>query len=165
MKKWFFLCALSAFLFTSCKKTTDPTTCSELAPTTIASAAETAYLQTYLTSNGITATEKNGMFYAITTQGTGTSPNICSTITVDYVGNYINGTSTGSQFDASQPGLPYSSSLNYLIAGWKLILPLVKSGGTVNLYIPPSLAYGSTGQAPIPGNAYLKFLITLRAVQ
>ncbi len=165
MKKWFFLCALSALVFTSCKKTTDTTTCNALAPTTVASASETSYLQAYLTANSITATEKNGMFYVISTQGTGTSPNLCSVVAIDYAGNFINGTTTGAQFDASQPGSPFSSSLNYLIAGWQLIMPLVKTGGTVTLYIPPSLAYGTAGQGSIPGNAYLKFLITLRGVQ
>jgi FKBP-type peptidyl-prolyl cis-trans isomerase FkpA len=166
MKKWFFLCALSALVFMACKKDSASTDCTQLAPATIASASEKAYLENYLAANNITnAVEKNGMFYAITTQGTGTSPNLCSYISIDYVGKIMLATTDGTQFDASQPGQPFSSQLYRLIDGWKLILPLMKSGTTATLYIPPSLGYGAAGQGSIPGNAYLKFQISLRAVQ
>ncbi len=167
MKKWFFLCAISALIFSACDKSGNSSTdCTQAVPTGIATAAETAYLQNYLAANGITnATEKNGMYYVIATQGTGLSPNQCSNISMDYVGKIMMPTSDGTQFDASQPGQPFSSQLYNLIVGWKLILPLVKSGGTVTLYIPPSMGYGATGQGSIPGNSYLKFQITLRAVQ
>ncbi len=161
MKKWFYVMALSTLVFGSCKKNDS---CKASAPSTVASANERAYLQNYLVANNITASEKNGMFYAISAQGTGVSPNLCSTITVDYVGKLINGTSDGAQFDASQPNSPFSSSLSNLIAGWQLVLPLVKSGGTVTLYIPPSLGYGAQTSGPIPANSYLKFVITLKAV-
>jgi FKBP-type peptidyl-prolyl cis-trans isomerase FkpA len=167
MKKWFFLCAVSALGFSACNKSDNASTdCTQLAPETIATATEKAYLQTYFAANGITnAVEKNGMYYVITTQGTGISPNLCSYITIDYVGKIMLTTTDGTQFDASQPGQPYSSQLFNLITGWKLILPLIKSGGTATLYIPPSMGYGAAGQGSIPGNAYLKFQITLRAVQ
>ncbi len=162
MKKWFYVVAVTAIGFLGCKKDVG---CKSTAPTTTASAAESAYLQNYLTANSITASEKNGMYYIITSQGTGTSPNLCSTITVDYVGKLINGTTDGAQFDASQPTQPLVTSLNNLIAGWQVVLPLVKAGGNVTLYIPPSLGYGSQASGPIPANSYLKFVITVRSVQ
>jgi FKBP-type peptidyl-prolyl cis-trans isomerase FkpA len=167
MKKWFFLCALSALVFTACNKNTNSSTdCTQLAPVTIAPASEKAYIENYLAANSITtAVEKNGMYYVISAQGTGTSPNLCSNISIDYVGKYMAATTDGAQFDASQPGQPFSSQLYRLIDGWKLILPLMKTGATATLYIPPSLGYGAAGQPPVPGNAYLKFQITLRAVQ
>lgn len=167
MKKWFFLCALYALVFTGCTKSDNSTTnCSELAPETVATSTEKAYLLNYLSANGITnAVEKNGMFYVISAQGTGTSPNLCSNISVDYVGKIMLTTTDGAQFDASQPGQPLSTQLSNLIVGWKLIFPLIKSGGTATLFIPPSMAYGANGQGSIPGNSYLKFQITLRAVQ
>ena len=161
MKKWFFVSAFIALVSSGCKKDEG---CKSVAPTTIASASESAYLQNYLTTNNITASQKNGMFYVISSQGTDASPNLCSTISVDYVGKLINGTSDGAQFDASQPNNPFVSSLNNLISGWQLVLPLVKAGGTVTLYIPPSLGYGSQASGPIPANSYLKFLITVKSV-
>lgn len=161
MKKWFFVSAFLALAALGCKKNDG---CKSVAPTTTASASESAYLQNYLTANNITASQKNGMYYVITSQGTGSSPNLCSSISVDYVGKLINGTSDGAQFDASKPNYPFVSSLNNLIAGWQLVLPLVKAGGTVTLYIPPSLGYGTQGSGPIPANSYLKFLITVKSV-
>ncbi len=166
MKKWFFLCALSALVFMGCKKDNASTDCTQLAPTTIAPAAEKAYIENYLAANSITnAAEKNGMYYVISTQGTGTSPNLCSNMSIDYVGKFMLTTTDGAQFDNSQPGQPATLQLSNVISGWQLILPLIKSGGSATLYIPPSLAYGAAGRGSIPGNAYLKFQITLRAVQ
>jgi FKBP-type peptidyl-prolyl cis-trans isomerase FkpA len=168
MKKWFFLCAVSALGFTACVKNDNSTTdCTQPTPSTIAPATEKAYIENYLAANSITnAVEKNGMYYVISTQGTGTSPNLCSNISIDYVGKFMSATTDGAQFDNSQPGQPAALQLSNVISGWQLILPLIKSGGTATLYIPPSLAYGATGRLPtIPGNSYLKFQITLRAVQ
>lgn len=162
MKKWFFISSILALSFSACKKDKG---CTSLAPTTVASATEIAYLQNYLSVNSITASEKNGMYYVIATQGAGISPNLCSTITVDYVGKLINVTTDGAQFDASTANNPLVTSLNNLIKGWQVVLPLVKAGGTITLYIPPSLGYGSQASGPIPANSYLKFSITVRSVQ
>ena len=161
MKKWIFAGAFTAFIFSGCKKDED---CKAVAPTTVATAGEGTYLQNYLTTNNITATQKNGMYYVISSQGSGTSPNLCSSISVDYVGNFINGTVDGAQFDASQPNNPLVTSLDKLIAGWQIVFPLIKAGGTATLYIPPSLGYGTQASGPIPANSYLKFVITLKSV-
>ena len=48
-----------------------------------------------------------------------------------------------------------------LIPGWVKGLPGMKVGGRRELIIPPSLAYGSTGQTPIPGNDTLVFIVDL----
>ena len=162
MKKWFYVSALITILISGCNK--KDVSCNAVAPTTVASAGETSYLQNYLTANNISASQKNGMYYVISSQGTGTSPNLCSSITVDYAGKLINGTTDGAQFDASQPNNPFVTSLKNLIAGWQVVLPLVKAGGTVTLYIPPSLGYGAQASGSIPANSYLKFVITLKSV-
>ena len=155
-------------MFTSCKKDEG---CGTSAPTAVATASETAYLQAYLNANGIIATEKNGMFYVISTQGAGTSPNQCSTIGLTYTGNLITGTTDGGVFDATPAGTKSSFTLSALIAGWRIIFPLVKAGGNVTLFIPPSLAYGAQVSPPrpgfvgIPANSYLKFTVSLIDVQ
>ena len=161
MKKWVYVMAISTIVFAGCKKDEG---CKSVAPTTVAPASEKAYLENYLSANSITATEKNGMFYVISTQGSGTSPNLCSNITVDYVGKLMNATTDGAQFDASQPNQPLVTTLNNLIAGWQLVFPLIKAGGTATLYIPPTLGYGAQARPGLPANSYLKFVITLRAV-
>lgn len=164
MKRIILASAILLTLTTACKKTKDYE-CNTTAPTKVATAAETAYLQTFLTANNITnAIERNGMFYTLT-QGTGTSPNVCNTVTIDYVGNLITGNSVGTQFDASQAGQPATFKLEGLILAWQIILPVVKNGGTVTMYCPPSLAYGNSPAGSIPANSYLKFIVSLRAVQ
>ncbi len=170
MKKWFLLCALSALIFASCKKVTD-TECKELAPTLVATSTEIAYLQNFLAANSITASEKNGVYYVISSQGTGISPNLCSNITLTYSGNLINGTTVGGLFDETPAGQTSTFGLSNLILGWKVIFPLIKAGGNVTLYIPPSLAYGDRvsparpGFVGIPANSYLKFTVSLLGVQ
>ena len=167
MKKYLFLIPLFAIVLSSCKKNND---CTATAPATQASASETAYLQSYLSANSITPTgNTHGMFYLINHQGSGTSPNLCNSIQVIYAGILIAGTTDGAQFDTSS-GASVTLTLSQLIAGWELVMPLIKTGGTVTLYIPPSLGYGSTAQTNsagatvIPANSYLKFTITLGGV-
>jgi FKBP-type peptidyl-prolyl cis-trans isomerase FkpA len=166
MKKWFFLCALTTLAFSACKKNKN---CTAAPVTKVATTSEIAALQNYLTVNNITnANQQNGVFYVINPQGAGESPNLCSTITAEYAGNLLNmSTNTlGTQFDFSKPGLPLVISLQNLIAGWQVTLPLVKAGGSVTLYIPPSLGYGAPGSGTaIPPNSYLRFTINLLDVQ
>lgn len=161
MKKFLFSFATLAFLLCGCGKSDD--TCNANAPATVASATETSYLQNYIAANNITAAGKQGMFYTITNPGSGLSPNLCSEITVTYTGILISGTTDGSQFDASTA--PVSFTLNQLIDGWKIILPMVKAGGSVNLYIPPSLGYGAQDRPGLPANSYLKFTVNLISVK
>lgn len=163
--KTFLLSAFAVVVLASCKKDNE---CETVVPSNIAPANETTALQNYLNANSITnASNKQGMFFEIVTQGAGESPNLCSSINVDYTGNLINGNSTGSQFDAATAT---TLNLSSLIKGWQIVLPMVKAGGTVNLYVPPTFGYGaqaqtnSAGAVVIPANAYLKFTIKINTV-
>jgi FKBP-type peptidyl-prolyl cis-trans isomerase FkpA len=167
MKKWFFLIALSAIIFSSCTKDdATSTTCTTTSPTTVAPDSQKVYLQNYLAAKGITnAIEKNGMFYKVDIAGTGENPTPCSAVAISYIGNFINGTTDGIVFDGSSPGQPAQFTLSGLIAAWQIALPLAKVGSTVTLYVPPALAYGVAGSGSIPANSYLKFKISLLAFQ
>ena len=60
---------------------------------------------------------------------------------------------------------PTALTTNNLIPGWVQGLPGMKVGGVRRLIVPPSLAYGSTGQNQIPPNAWLVFDVALLSVQ
>ena len=165
MKNLFLTLFLSA-AFLSCKKTDAPG-CSYTTPNNVATAAEITYLQNYMTSTTTVATQhQSGVFYSITDPGTGSNPNVCSNITVNYTGRILG----GPIFDPTY-STPAKFMLGQLIIGWQRVLPVLKSGGTITLYIPPSLGYGpnnvynNQGVLIIPGNSYLAFEINLVDVQ
>jgi FKBP-type peptidyl-prolyl cis-trans isomerase FkpA len=101
--------------------------------------------------------DPSGIRYTIDVQGSGVEPCIENNVTVTYKGKLL---SNGVQFDASSS--PVSFPLNNLILGWQIILPKIKSGSLVTLYIPSGFGYGPGGAgASIPANANLIFEIQL----
>ena len=131
-------------------------------PTTTAPATEIASVKAYLDSIGVTASQDSrGFFYTIDSSASTVAghPTGCSDVSVTYVGKFTNGIG----FDSSGATTPVSFGLyGNLITGWKEAIPLMKANSTMNLYLPPSLAYGATGYpGAIPANAILIFNIKL----
>ena len=97
--------------------------------------------------------------------GTGATASPGQNITVNYVGVLYKG---GKQFDASwNRNQTFSTPLSNgsVIPGWVQGISGMKVGGRRMLIIPPSLAYGKTGQPPtIPANATLVFVVDLISV-
>jgi FKBP-type peptidyl-prolyl cis-trans isomerase FkpA len=124
-------------------------------------AAELTNLQAYVNANRPAAIfDPGGFYYEIATAGTGTvTPAVCSNVRVTYAG-YL---TTGAKFDENTTGVTFV--LGQLIAGWQRGLPLIKKGGSINLYLPPSLGYGSVATGPIPANSILIFSIQLLNVE
>lgn len=156
---------LSSLLFTGCLGSGEkPAVCDPAAYNpcaTVAPAAEIQAVQDYLTAQGITGAVQHcsGMFYKIDAPGTGATPTVCSNIAVTYEGKLTNGTT----FD--QATTPVAFGLGGVIKGWMNGLPLIKSGGRIYLYIPPTLGYGANATGPIPANSILVFRVDLVAVQ
>ena len=95
--------------------------------------------------------------------GTGATAVAGDSLTVHYVGTLLDGTKIDSSYDRNQP-YTFRLGAGQVIAGWDQGLPGMKVGGKRRLTIPPSLAYGSQGRAPVPPNATLRFDIELLAV-
>lgn len=155
---------LTFFLFciilSSCKKD-DPCIYTESA--VVVPAAELANLQAWVTANRPMAIQHpGGFYYEIDTAGTGNVPSICSNVTVKYAGFLTNGFKFTS---ASEENVGSTFVLGQLIGGWQRGIPLIKAGGTIRLYLPPSLGYGSNAAGPIPPNSILLFTIQLTGVQ
>lgn len=101
----------------------------------------------------------NGIWYIIDEAGTGVDyPNSLSSVTVHYEGRLLDGTKFDSSYDRGQP---FTSSLQNVISGWQIGIPLFRKGGKGKLFIPSRFGYGSSNQGLIPGNSVLFFDIEL----
>ncbi|GAB3978038.1 hypothetical protein GCM10028806_40470 [Spirosoma terrae] len=144
-------------LLGSCQSA-DQTPCESAAVAIKAPDAEIASLKQFIDTNNIKATaDERGFYYKIQKPGSGDKPSVCSNVTVNYKGQLTNGTS----FDS---GEDVSFGLNQLILGWQEGIPLIAPGGSITLYLPPSLAYGDQEQPGIPANSILVFQIDLLKV-
>ncbi|MEA3014894.1 MAG: hypothetical protein QOD42_3439 [Sphingomonadales bacterium] len=91
----------------------------------------------------------------------GPHPAATDTVTIHYVGRFIDGT----EFDSSVArGEPATFPLPRLIRGWQEGVPLMAVGDRYEFAIPYTLAYGPAGRGPIPGGATLIFTIDLIAI-
>ena len=150
--------ALVVLFFSGCIKHTDPytQTCNYDPCAYKVSDSEVVRVQHYLDSAGITATKHcSGLFYTIQNPGTGNAPVACSNVSVTYKGMFTN----GQVFDSSNTAVDLS--LARVIQGWANGVPLIKEGGSITLYIPPSLGYGPDPYRTIPGNSILIFNVGL----
>ena len=127
----------------------------------VAPSSEEQMVLNYLNSNNITAIKHgSNMYYQTITAGTGGSPNICSGVVITYTGKLLNGT----VFDQ---GSDKMFVLGSLIEGMKKGIPLIQKGGTIRLFIPPTLGYGPNdikdinNVVIIPANSVLIFDVTL----
>jgi len=103
--------------------------------------------------------------------GTGAEAVNGSLLTVQYTGWLYDATKVdgkGLQFETSRgqdPAFSFTIGAGQVIAGWDQGLIGMKAFGLRRLVLPPSLAYGSGRNGPIPPNATLVFDIELLNVQ
>ncbi len=153
MKKLLTLASI-VLVLNSCSKSDDgPAGCTYTTNNALASSSEVTTLQAYASTNYPAAIQhSSGMFYQITSPGTGTvTAQPCSKITVTYSRYSI---PANTVLDNN---LTATFTLGGLIAAWQQGVPLIKEGGSIMLLVPPSLAYND-------GN-YLKFDIKLTTIQ
>lgn len=94
--------------------------------------------------------------------GTGATAASGDTVTVDYTGTLLNGT----VFDTSVGKTPLTFRLGAgaVIPGFDQGVTGMKVGGKRRLTIPPSLAYGASGNGPIPPNSTIRFEVDLLSI-
>lgn len=154
MKNYTFALLFLALLTGSCQQG-DQGPCTEPVVSIKAHYEDVDVLKKYIETNHITAkADARGFYYIIDAPGSGAKPDACSNVTVNYSGKLTN----GKTFDSAS-GISFY--LNQLILGWQEGIPLIAPGGSITLYLPPSLAYGSEDQNEIPGNSILVFKIDL----
>jgi len=157
----FLLLSFISISFSGCLKEGYQTfTCNAAIPQVSVPAGELQAIEAYLNQKGIKDATKyqNAFYYKVDVPGTGNNPTLCSNVIVYYQGKLIDGTTFDQTGNTAQ-----TFSMGNLITGWKLGLPLIKAGGKIKLYLPPSLGYGNNVSGNIPANSILIFEITLVA--
>lgn len=158
MKKFLVLALGITALFSGCTKDNNKCkydTCGIKAPE-----SEIQAVESHINSKGIDAIKHcSGVYYTLEVEGTGNAPTPCSNVLVKYKGYRTDG------YVFEHKTSPVAYSLSGLISGWRSVLPLVKAGGRIVLYIPPSLGYGSQDSPSIPANSIIIFEIDLLDVQ
>ena len=120
-------------------------------------AAADEFLQNNLSKNGIVALP-SGVQYRIIEEGEGSRPGMENTVKVHYRGSKIN----GHEFDSSfARGVPEEFPVNTVLRGWQEVLPLMKTGATWQIFVPPELAFGARGNPPVGPNEALMFDLKL----
>jgi FKBP-type peptidyl-prolyl cis-trans isomerase FkpA len=113
-------------------------------------------IKKYIADNGLIAqSTSSGLYYVITTEGSGDFPTINSNVTVNYKG-YLT-----DKIVFDQSSSPVTFPLSNLIKGWQEGIQLMKPGGKALLLIPSKLGYGSRSLSKIPANSVLIFEIEL----
>ena len=102
--------------------------------------------------------------------GTGDEAVVGKTVSINYSLWLYSDTAAenkGTFIQTSVGGAPFVWQLgsNGAIAGMNQGVTGMKVGGKRRLVIPPDLAYGSSGNGPIPPNATLVFEVDLLSVQ
>jgi FKBP-type peptidyl-prolyl cis-trans isomerase FklB len=83
--------------------------------------------------------------------------------------NGIVGLPSGIQYrvieegEGARPGIgvPEEFTINSVLKGWQEVLPLMKTGATWQIFVPPELAFGARGNPPVGPNEALIFDLKL----
>ncbi|MFT5139431.1 MAG: FKBP-type peptidyl-prolyl cis-trans isomerase FklB [Lysobacterales bacterium] len=120
-------------------------------------AASQAFLESNKTKTGIVVMP-SGVQYRVIEEGEGSRPTMESTVRVHYRGSKMD----GREFDSSfARGVPEQFGVNAVLQGWQEVLPLMKQGATWQIFVPPELAFGERGNAPVGPNEALMFDLKL----
>ncbi len=125
-------------------------------------AADDKMLQDYFAKNNLKPKKtESGLYYSVTTEGSGESIAPGSNVNMNYTGKLLNGTIFDSNVDPNfkhvQPFV-FPVGMGRVIKGWDEGVLLLKKGAKATFYIPSGLAYGAQGAGPnIPPNSPLIF--------
>ncbi|MFT6065027.1 MAG: FKBP-type peptidyl-prolyl cis-trans isomerase FkpA [Paraglaciecola sp.] len=97
----------------------------------------------------------SGLYYRISSSGSGVSPNVNSNVTLGYKGYLLN----GDVFDQSTSA---SFNVSGVVQGFGEAVRLLKPGGSGTFILPSKLGYGNTGSGnSIKGGDVIIFDINL----
>jgi FKBP-type peptidyl-prolyl cis-trans isomerase len=111
----------------------------------------------YLADNKIEAKQDtSGIYYVLYSSSTGPKPTAENCVEVQYQGKLLK---DGREFDKNDR---IAFSLQQVIPGWRLGIPMLSKGDSATFFIPSRLAYGPGGYpGAIPPDAVLIFNVKL----
>ncbi|HET9211589.1 MAG TPA: FKBP-type peptidyl-prolyl cis-trans isomerase [Thermoanaerobaculia bacterium] len=120
-----------------------------------------AFLEKNKSRAGVKTTA-SGLQYEVLKEGSGPNPKPTDTVTVNYKGTLMDGTTFDSSYDRGEPA---TFVLNQVIPGWTEGVQLMKPGAKYKFYIPANLGYGEQGAGGVIGpNAPLVFEVELLSI-
>ena len=132
------------------------------------SAIDDKILTDYFAKNHIKATKTpSGLYYVITQKGTGPNARANQKVSMNYIGKFLDGRVFDANVDESgkpvngRQALNFTLGIGQVIRGWDEGVQLLNQGSKGVLYLPSSIAYGPSGNGPIPPNAVLVFNVEL----
>ena len=109
-------------------------------------------------------TTESGLQYIEVTAGEGDSPLAGDMVSIHYTASLPDGTMLADSYSSGQP----SSAIlgrGQLLPGWEEGVLLMKTGGNMQLLLPPELAFGEEGYGMIPANSQIVIEVELLDVQ
>lgn len=97
------------------------------------------------------------------TVGTGATAAVGDVVTVHYIVSLTNGNVLESSYALGAP-ITIQIGAGQVIPGFERGILGMRVGGKRRVTVPPSLAYGSTGNGPVPPNATIRFEIELVSI-
>lgn len=124
-------------------------------------AEEKSFFADNIVKPGVIALD-SGVQYKFVKKGTGKSPKIKDTVTVNYRGTLLDGT----EFDSSyKRGKTDSFKLSDMIAGFGQAMTQVPDGSKVIIYVPARFAYAEKGTEGIPPYSAVIFEVELQGIK
>ena len=125
-----------------------------------------AILKEYFKKNKIKATRTaTGLYYVITKKGTGENAKKGQTVSMNYLGMFLDGKKFDGNVDenykSTRSPLNFQLGVGQVVAGWDEGIQLLNPGTRATLYLPSSVGYGPSGRGPIPPNTIMVFNVEL----
>lgn len=120
-------------------------------------------------ADSMIAYKESGIYYIVHQIGTGQPGSDNSNVSVNYTGYLLDGlvfdSNTDPKYKHVEP-IKFTVGKGQMIKGWDKILPLMKVGHKITVFIPSPLAYGPQARPPhIPANGILVFDMELLEVE
>ncbi len=133
-------------------------------------AKDDALLKAYFAKNKIKATKTaSGLYYVITKKGTGANAQKGQTVSMNYLGTFLDGKrfdgNVDENYKSTRSPLSFTLGVGQVVPGWDEGIQLLNPGTRATLYLPSSIGYGASGRGPIPPNTVMVFNVELLSVK